>query len=214
MTVQTTLIVGISILLTWFLLYPFLHLQQICTENKQTDIRVAVADWTNTLDSLESSNALKKVLEEVDILVRTCNSSSTRSHSDHSKVKVKKKCRSECPSGGALSSSMTPPAVTTSTATASASAAVHLRAEEDPLGLLCSHLVCPSLSYATVTRSTGWALTQLYYELYCVVFKCTALHFTRITHSVLMRFVGDWLTSLFTLHARVTLSLVSSNHVQ
>jgi hypothetical protein len=125
---------------------------------------VTVADWTNTLDSLDSSNELNKILEEVDNLVRTCNSNSTRSHSDHSKVKVKKKCRSECaPRGVQLSSSMTPPTVPASTASASAtasssssaSAAVHLRAEEDPLGLLCSHLVCPSLSYATVTRSTG-----------------------------------------------------------
>jgi hypothetical protein len=121
---------------------------------------VTVADWTDSIDSLESSKALNKILEEVDILVRTCNSNSTRSHSDHSKVKVKKKCRSESSPGGVqLSSSMTPPTAPASTATASssssASGAVHFRAEEDPLGLLCSHLVCPSLSYATVTRSTG-----------------------------------------------------------
>ena len=125
---------------------------------------MTVADWTDSIVSLDSSNALKKVLEEVDILVRTRNSNSTRSHSDRSKVKVKK-CRSESSPGGLLSSSMTPPTVPASTAlasatassssSASASTAVHLGAEEDPLGLLCSHLVCPSLSYATVTRSTG-----------------------------------------------------------
>ena len=109
---------------------------------------------------MEGRKTFQNVLEEVDDLVRTCNSNSIcSSHSEHSKVKVKKKYKSEGSTGtgaGTGGMSMTPPAVRApAPAVLTFTAAVHLRAEEDPLGLLCSHLVCPSLSHASVTRSTG-----------------------------------------------------------
>lgn len=118
-----------------------------------------MVDWIDSLDSVEGRKTFQNVLDEVDDLVRTCNS--ICSHSEHSKVKVKKKYKSEGSTGtgagaGGMSMtqvSMTPPAVPVRVP--AASTAVHLRAEEDPLGLLCSHLVCPSLSHASVTRSTG-----------------------------------------------------------
>ena len=116
-----------------------------------------MVDWIDSLDSVEGRKTFLNVLDEVDDLVRTCNSICT--HIEHSKVKVKKKYKSEGSTGtgtGGMSMSlvsMTPPTVPVRAP--AASTAVHLRAEEDPLGLLCSHLVCPSLSHASVTRSTG-----------------------------------------------------------
>lgn len=132
------------------------QLKQCCKENRNTDIRVTVVDWIDNLDSsVEGRRTFQGVLEEVDDLVRTCNSNSIRSHNEHSKVKVKKKYKSEGSTGtgtGTGGMSTTSPAVR-APAVLTSTAAVHLRAEDDPLGLLCSHLVCPSLSH--VTRSTG-----------------------------------------------------------